>query len=440
MRKLGVLAAIAMLIAACGGATPAASPTPAATTEADLDITGPVTVTLWHALTSDPQKSALEAAVKKFNDTNGKGITVQAVVQGNYTQLYQKTLGAIQAGALPDMAHAYESFVADYTKADVVIDLDPYVNSKKNGLDQASKDDIYKPYFDTNRFSQYGNKLLSFPFTKSLALMYNNLDALKAAGINAAPTTWQEWEQDVMKTTKKDANGKTTQYGYAGTTDASYFNAMVLSMGGKIMADDNKTVAWDGKEGLAVLQMLKRLYDGGYAYTPTGFDWQNDFANGKLAFTFASTSSRPFIAAAMKTPVNWSVSLPPGGKTVMFGANIAVFKSTPQKQLASWLFIKWFSEQANTADWATKSYYMPVRKSAANDENLKAYWNSKDPQGKQAYDAIGSSIPEPNVRGQQDIRDVITNMYVSVMTGKATPEQAIKDAGAKANQILKDAQ
>jgi multiple sugar transport system substrate-binding protein len=439
MRKFGVLIAISLLIAACGGAQTSGSPAPAATTEADLDITGPVTITLWHALTSDPQKGALEAAVKKFNDTNGKGITVQAVVQGNYTQLYQKTLGAIQAGALPELAHAYESFVADYTKADVVVDLDAYVNSKKNGLDQASKDDIYKPYFDTNRFAQYSNKLLSFPFTKSLALMYTNEDVLKAAGV-AVPKTWQEWEQAVQKATKKDANGKTTQYGYAGTSDASYFNAMVLSRGGKLMSDDNKSVAWDGKEGLETLQMLKRLYDGGYAYTPTNFDWQNDFAQNKLAFTFASTSSRPFIAAAMKTPVAWNIAPPPGGKTVMFGANVAIFKSTPQKQLASWLFVKWFSEQDNTADWATKSYYMPVRKSAANNEALKTYWSSKDPQGKQAYDSIDKSIPEPNVRGQQDIRDVITNMYVSVMTGKATPEQAIKDAGTKANQILKDAQ
>ena len=441
MRRLGILALVATLIAACGGGTPTASQTPAATTEADQDITGPVTLTLWHALTSDPQKSALEAAVKKFNDTNGKGITVQAVVQGNYTQLYQKTLAAIQAGALPDMAHAYESFVADYTKADVVIDLDPYLSSKKNGLDQASRDDIYKPYFDTNRFAQYGNKLLSFPFTKSLALLYSNDDALKAAGITTAPKTWDEWEQAVMKATKKDANGKTTQYGYAGTSDASYFNAMVLSRGGKLMSDDGKTVAWNGQEGLDTLKMLKRLYDGGYAYTPTGFDWQNDFAQSKLAYTFASTSSRPFIAAAMKTPVNWSVSVPPGvGKTVQFGANIAVFKSTSQKQLASWLFIKWFSQQENTADWATKSYYMPIRKSAATSDSLKTYWSTKDPQGKQAYDAIGSSVPEPNVRGQQDIRDVLTNMYVSVMTNKATPEQAIKDAGNRANQILKDAQ
>jgi len=440
MRRLGILALVATLIAACGGGTPTASQTPAATTEADQDITGPVTLTLWHALTSDPQKSALEAAVKKFNDTNGKGITVQAVVQGNYTQLYQKTLAAIQAGALPDMAHAYESFVADYTKADVVIDLDPYLSSKKNGLDQASRDDIYKPYFDTNRFAQYGNKLLSFPFTKSLALLYSNDDALKAAGITTAPKTWDEWEQAVMKATKKDANGKTTQYGYAGTSDASYFNAMVLSRGGKLMSDDGKTVAWNGQEGLDTLKMLKRLYDGGYAYTPTGFDWQNDFAQSKLAYTFASTSSRPFIAAAMKTPVNWSVSVPPGvGKTVQFGANIAVFKSTSQKQLASWLFIKWFSSKDVTQRWSLdkSNGYYPLRLSALQEPAAKKYVEDY-PQFASALDASKYAKVEPSVKGWQEMRTVIQDAVTGIFTGKITAEQASTEIQQKGTKALSD--
>src|SRR5919204_3387256 len=150
--KAAILATVMLVTAACSAAAPA----PQQSTEADIALSGPVSITLWHAL-SGPQQVALDAMVKKFNDTNGKGITVTALNQGGYTQLYQKTLGAIQAGALPELAHAYESFVADYTKADVVVDLDAYVNSKKNGLDKASKDDIYKPYFDTNRFAQYRN-------------------------------------------------------------------------------------------------------------------------------------------------------------------------------------------------------------------------------------------------------------------------------------------
>src|SRR5919201_2413719 len=124
--KAAILATVMLDTAACS----AAAPTPQQSTEADISLSGPVSITLWHAL-SGPQQVALDAMVKKFNETNQYKITVTALNQGNYTQLYQKTLGAIQAGALPELAHAYESFVADYMKADVVVDFGPYKDSAK---------------------------------------------------------------------------------------------------------------------------------------------------------------------------------------------------------------------------------------------------------------------------------------------------------------------
>src|SRR5256714_8805721 len=252
--KVAILATFMLVVAtACSAAAPA----PQQSTEADISLSGPVSVTLWHAL-SGPQQVALDALVKKFNDTNGKGITVTALNQGNYTQLYQKTLGAIQAGALPELAHAYESFVADYMKADTVVDLRPYKDSAKNGLAKASQDDIYKGYYDTNTFPQYSNKLLSWPFTKSLAVMYVNDDVLKEIG-KPTPKTWDEFEATSKAAVKKDASGKVSRMGFAFNTDASYFNAQVYARGGNLMATDNKTVAWNGKEGLAVLQMYDRM-------------------------------------------------------------------------------------------------------------------------------------------------------------------------------------
>jgi len=442
--KAAVLGSILFVAAACGGGTTGA-PAEQASAVDNVTLSAPVSITLWHALTGDPQKGALEAAVKQFNDTVGKekNITVTALVQGNYTQLGQKALGAIQAGALPDLIHAYESNVADYMKADVVLNLDPYVQSKKYGLDKTSQDDIYQGYYDTNRFKQFNNQLLSWPFTKSLAVTYQNEDLLKEVGKSPAKN-WDEFEANVKAVAKKGADGKTTRYGWAVPLDASYFDAMVYSRGGKLMADDNKTVAWNGKEGLEVLKMVDRLIKDGSAYVPTGFTFQDDFGAGKLGYFMSSTSSLPFVKAAFKTPINWSVvnfpqSDPAKAKTVQFGANVAVLKTTPEKQLASWLFVKWFSETEQTASWATTSYYMPVRKSAAEKQTVKDFW-AKNPQSKQAFDLIGVSSPEPNVRGQQDIRDVITEMMTKVTTGKATPEDAIKTAGDKANQILKDNQ
>ncbi len=437
--KATILATIMLVTAACNAAAPA----PQQSTEADITLSGPVAITLWHAL-SGPQQVALDAMVKKFNETNGKGITVTALNQGNYTVLGQKLMGAIQAGSLPELAHAYESNVADYMKAATVVDLGPYKDSKVNGLTKTSQDDIYKGYYDTNIFPQFGNQLLSWPFTKSLAVMYVNEDILKELG-KPIPKTWDEFEATAKAAVKKDASGKTTRYGFGFTTDASYFNAQVYSRGGGLMAADNQTVAWNGKEGLQVLQMYDRMNKEGSGYTPAGFDWQNDLPAGKLLFYLSTTSSIPFLKdIADKTGAKWSIANLPQAdtakpKTVQFGANVAIFKSTAEKQLASWLFIKWMSETDQSAQFAATSYYMPVRKSAADAQILKDYW-AKVPQGKQGFDLIQYSSPEPNIRGQQDVRNVVTDMMTSVLTAKATPDAAIKAAGDKANAIFKDNQ
>jgi ABC-type glycerol-3-phosphate transport system substrate-binding protein len=443
--KAAILLAVSIVAGACGPQQPTTAPAPQAT-EADIDLQGPVSITLWHTQTGSNAK-ALQDMADAFNSSNGKGVTVTLQYQGGYTQLYQKSLGAIQAGALPEIAVGYESFVADYQKADVVLDLDPYVNSKKNGLSKESLDDIFKTYLDTVRFPQFGNKLLSFPFTKSLLIMYQNDDVLRAAG-QTSPKTWAEFENVARAVTKKGADGKTTTYGWATPVSASTFNGWVYTRGGKLMSDDNKAVAWDGKEGIESVKLLQKLINEGVAYVPKGFDYQTDFGVGKVAFVQESSTGRPFFVSSFpkdRPAPTWSIvglpqTDPAKAKTVQYGANILVYKSTPEKQLASWLFVKWFAEKEQTAKWAITSSYMPVRKSAAELQVLKDYW-AKDTQGKAAFDLTGTAAPEPNVRGQQDIRTVIEDMLTSIVTGKTTDvEAAVKAAGARANQILKDAQ
>jgi ABC-type glycerol-3-phosphate transport system substrate-binding protein len=438
--KLAIIAAIMVIATACSGSANA----PAQSTQADIELTGPTALVLWHTQTGANAK-ALQDLVDKYNSTNDKKTTVTLQYQGTYTQLYQKNLSAIQAGALPELAVAYESFVADYQKADVVLNLDPYVSSAKNGLTKAQQDDVYKSYFDTNRFPQFGNQLLSFPFTKSLLITYQNDDILKDIG-KSTPKTWDEFEATARAAVKKGADGKTTRYGWASNVSASTFNGWVVSRGGTLMSADNKTVAWDGKQGVDAVKLFDKLLKEGVSYVPKGFDYQTDFGTGKVLFVEESSTGRPFFKSSFKGPINWSVTSipqtdPTKTRTVQYGANIAIFKSTAEKQLASWLFVKWFTDAAQTAEWAVKSSYMPVRNSAKDTQILKDSWAKDDPQGKQAFDLIGSTVAEPNVRGQQDIRTVIEDLLTAVSAGKVTDiDKAVKDAGIKANQILKDNQ
>lgn len=408
-----------------------------------VELGGPISLTLWHAQTRQ-NAAALEALASDFNRTNPHRITVRLEHQGTYTQLYEKNLGAIQSGNVPDIAVAFESFVADYMKADVVVDLDPYAASKRYGLSRESRDDIFGAYLETNRFAQFGNKLLSFAPAKSLLVMYQNDDVLKELGLSS-PRTWADFERVARAATKVGPGGTVVRYGWAVIPNASTFNGWVLSRGGHLLRDDNGTVQWDGAEGLESLRLVQRCMAEQWCYQPKGFDYQSDFGSGRVVFVMESSAGRSSFKGAMPAPFGWSVvSIPQAdpakARTVAYGANLAVFRTTPEKQLAAWLFVKWLAEAPQTARWSIASGELPVRRSAANDATVRRSWSSDDPQGKQAFDLAGTGVPEPNVRGQQDVRSAVEDAITKVLTQRATPEDALKEAGARSNQILKDSQ
>lgn len=445
-RFLALFAAVLFVLAACtpaarpgGSPAPQASPTEQAT-EADITLSSPVTVTLWHNQSGSLGK-AFDEMVKDFNSTNGKGITVKHEFQGNYTQIYQKMLGAIQAGTLPEAVVAVENQVADYARAGIVVEMDTYINSKKNGLSAESLKDIYQPYIDSNRYPQYGDRILSFPFLKSLEIMMVNDDLLKELGYSAHPKTWAEFEDMARKAKLVGPDGKVTRWGWAGMgTEA--FLASVITRGGSILKSPTE-VGFGGAEGLETLKMYDRCIKEQFCYVPKGFDWQDRFGEGNLLFATGTSTGRPFIKGAFKKPINWSIfGMPTNGtapsRTIQFGAVIAITRSTPEKQLAVWEFLKWFNDTKQTAKLATVSAYMPVRASALEDAKLKESWAGPDIQGKQAFDLVPTSAAGPSIRGYQEVRDAIFEALTKIQTQKASPEEALATAVRKANAILEE--
>ncbi|NJN43680.1 MAG: extracellular solute-binding protein [Anaerolineae bacterium] len=51
-------------------------------------------------------------------------------------------------------------------------------------------------------------------------------------------------------------------------------------------------------------------------------------------------------------------------KTHIFGPGYNIFQTTPESQLAAWLFVKWVSTPANQARWTQISGSFPARASA----------------------------------------------------------------------------
>lgn len=432
--------AVLPALAACG------APQGGSGAGADVKFGEPVTAVFWHTQTA-VNETALNEQVSKFNATNGKNITLKSEYQGSYTQVYQKIMASIQAGSPPDVAVAYESMVAEYMKANAVVDLDDYALKGPLAYSKESLADIFPAYIDSNRYDLFNRKLLSFPFTKSLAVQYFNEDLLRAAGqTKFSGLTFDEFRRQSAAVSKKDSSGRPTVYGQNIRIDTSYIDAFIFANGGELLTKDNTKVRFTEPPAVEIFEMWGQMVKDGHAYVAEGRNYQPDFGNGKVAGLHDSSTGRPFFKDFIvdkdtkREKFKWGIGMPPQKDpnkpvTVMFGGNITVFRTTPLKQAAAWEWIKFFMDKDQTVDFAIKSSYMPTRKSASEHPALKTHWEA-EPQAKQAFELTKYARPEPNITAWQDIRTMLEGALTAVTTGKATAKAALDEAARQANKLI----
>lgn len=426
MRASLILTVTAVLVVAgCGGESPPA-PSP-----------GVTEVTFWHTQSAE-NAEVLKRIISDFNDAH-PDIAIIPQYTGGYTDLFRKMRAAISGGRMPDMAVAYESMVAEYASAGVVVALDEYIGHPEHGLTKEQTDDIFPGYIATNTFEEYDGKMLSFPFTKSNLMMYFNLDMIRKAGFEDRPTTWKEFLDQcraIRKITGKPA--------YALSIDPSTIDGMIYSFGGELYVreGDKRRTLFDSKASLEAFGVIETLRKEKLAFqiNPGTYDDRDALSAERVAFMMRSSTSRPFLHDMIKDRFKWGLSEIPHAEgvkpvTVMFGANICMFKSTPEKQLAAWEFIKYFVSPKVTALWATETGYLPVRKSALNEEPYKSFANAH-PRNRAAFDTIPIARPEPNLAGWQEIRKHLDLAETSVMTGMKTAAEAAAELTEKSNKVL----
>jgi ABC-type glycerol-3-phosphate transport system substrate-binding protein len=118
----------------------------------------------------------------------------------------------------------------------------------------------------------------------------------------------------------------------------------------------------------------------------------------------------------------------------VYGASVAVCRTSPQQQLAAWLFLKWLTEPAQQARWVRASNYFPVRKSTA--AALDEYF-AKNPPYRAAYELLEYGKSEPSMAGYQQVRRLIQEAMVEVMEGGDTG-RVLKDLEHAANKTLEE--
>jgi ABC-type glycerol-3-phosphate transport system substrate-binding protein len=415
--------------------TVAASVANAATAVAKAPASAePVTITLWHGMNgSEPgtQGGTLRSLVDQY-----KQVAPNVTIDLDFTpytgsELQQKVTGAIVAHNTPDIVQAFESDVAAWYDAGAIAPLDDYV---KNSLTAADLDDVQKALLDSGRFAQYENRLLSFPFNRSIYVVYFNKPELTKAGFPNGPKTWD----DVTAACAKIVADMPC---YAVQPSPDSFLPVVWGRGGQVVSADFKKATFNGPEGVAALTFDVTNIKNKVAYVSKGFDWQNDFGAQKVAISPVTTiAGDPFIAHAVNDAFEIGMAPVPTApgkpvKSLFSGTNLAIMKSTPAKQQAAWDFIKWLTETKQSAYWTTQTNYLPVRKSALNEQILKDYI-AKTPRFQVALDLIPTGVPGISVAGWADARTYLQDAVTAADSLTIDPKQALDEAAAKTDQAL----
>jgi len=412
---------------------------PGSTTPIDnVTISAPVTLTFWHSQTG-ANAEQLNKIIADFQAAN-PNIKIDAQNQGTYTDIYKKSIAAINGGGLPDLSVAYESFVSEYQAANVVLPLEDYVNSSKYGLSAQDIQDFYPVYITDNQYAEYNNQMLSFPFTKSELVMYYNADKLKEAGLTP-PKSWDEFVSSCKKFT-----GDTK--GYAINIDASTFNGAVYSNGGKLINDDQKSWAFNGPAGVKFMRDIADMVKSGCAYQiAKANDDQAAFGEGKVVFTLGTTSGLSFYKSAVDkgAKFNWNIAIIPQGNnggtpvTTSYGGNVTLFKSnSPEKQLAAWLFIKYFASTNVSAQWSSSTGYLPVRKSSTDTQAVKDQFAKLPPYQVAVTEIQQYGRPETSVKGTQDTRTFIQDAWTAIIGDpNQDPQKLLDNAVQQGNDALK---
>ena len=434
MRFLYVV--IAISIWGCGGQETAEQPAQETSVEA-LDPTGQQ-VTFWYQHTRE-RETALQELIAEYNENNEHGIVVKGEYAGAYSDIYNKMVVGIQGDALPSLVVAYQNQAMAYYRDGGIVDIAPYMNSPKWGLSADEKSDFIQSFLEQDFI---GGAQVGFPPNRSLEVFYYNVDWLRELGFDSPPRTWDEFAQ--MCRLARDnpfsrSEDKDRSLGFLIEAEASRLASLVFTRGGDLVDETSSRYTIETPAMRGALSMLRGLMeDGSIELMGEEYGDQREFAAGQVLFILRSSSGLPFVTSAVEDGLDftWTVTYPPNELEEpiinVYGASVSLCKTTPQQQLAAWLFIKWFTEPAQQARWVRASNYFPVRRSTASE--LGDYFE-ENARYKAAFELLDFGKSEPTLSGYQQVRRVLQEAMVEIIEG-GDMDRVLADVQQAANRTI----
>lgn len=443
MRKMKRFASAALAatmmagtLAGCSGgaeetkAAAAAADNKGAAVEAEAKAE-PVTIDFWHSMGSATGELVQEIC-DEFNASQDE-VIVNCIYQGDYSAAGTKLQAAVSGGNAPHVAQIEITSVGMYAAEELLLDLKPFDDAD----DEFNASDMYAGVMD---FSYYEDKLVSLPNGRSCPVMYYNADALKEAGFETAPSTWEELRA-ASKAVSKD--GK-LGYGIS-LGDSWYYLAMMLTAGGQVYNEEGNDIGFYGEAGEKPLQLWLDMLADESAFIPEGEDYASNAAlrNGFMAeqCNIIMQSSAQYRGLVDNSEFEVGVAYIPMDKNyaaIPGGSNLVAFDGmSEEEEQAVWTFMKYMCSGDVAGKYAAGTGYLPTSDAALNSaiyqEKLVDYPHLDVAVGQLEY-----FVEMPFDQSYTEIKDNVVGKYVQeCIIGGMSPQEAVENMHLETMEFYK---
>jgi sn-glycerol 3-phosphate transport system substrate-binding protein len=386
-----------------------------------------------------PITKIIDGYAEQFVKEN-PSIRVKPIYAGTYQETIVKALTANKSGEPPVTAILLSTDMFTLIDEDAIV---PWEELAKSADDQAWMKSFF-PAFMKN--SQTGGKTWGIPFQRSTIVLYWNKEAFKEAGLdpNKPPATWAEQVEIARKLTKRDGGGNVTQWGIQVPSSGFpywLFQGFTTQNDVLLMNDAGNQTYYDKPAVIEALQYWVDLSQKHKVMAPGVIEWgttPKDFFERKTAMMWTTTGNLTNVRNNAK--FEFGVAMLPAGKrrgSPTGGGNFYIFKkASAAQQQAAVKFAKWMTSPERAAQWGIDTGYVAVRPDAWQTPAMKKYV-ADFTVAAVARDQLQYAVAELSTHENQRVTKALNDGLQAALTGAKSPAQALKDAQAEAERILR---
>lgn len=354
-KKLTSLALSAVLMT--GLMTGCGSKNNASSEEIVTEITEPVEISFWHAMSGDLEKT-LENLTNKFMEAN-PNIKVNLQNQSTYNDLQQKMTATLASPKdLPTLTQAYPHWMINAMQDELLVDLKPYIENETIGSENYN--DMLEGF---KTASEIDGKIYGMPFNKSTEVIWYNKTLFDELGLEV-PTTFEEFAQVAKTITEKK--------GIAGAGFDALNNFYTTYLKNKGVDFNSETDVTSAESVEAANYYLDGIKEGYFRIAGTDMYLSGPFANETLGMYIGSNAGESFVKQGVDGKFEIGVAPYPAESVMQQGTDLYMFSNaTAEQRTAAFEFLKFLTSTENQITWGVETGYIPATHAAISSDEYK---------------------------------------------------------------------